>query len=280
MLIDWFTVGAQAINFILLVWLLKHFLYKPILNALETREKRIATELAQAGETKTEAQKLQAEYKLKNEQFDQQRAELLNKASQEVSAERQRLLGEATAAGIVLAAERRRTLLRDVQSLNETIRSHTQQQVFAITRKALTELAAASLEERIAEVFIRRLRALGGNAKSVLADAIRTATEPALVCSAFDLPAVQRAAFQNALNETFSADVHLRFETAPDLISGVELSAGGQKIAWSIADYLTSMQRSIEDLVPDKGQPVTPASPEPTKVAVAPKRPVAEASVS
>jgi F-type H+-transporting ATPase subunit b len=280
MLIDWFTVGAQAINFILLVWLLKHFLYKPILNALETREKRIATELAQAGETKTEAKKLQAEYKLKNEQFDQQRADLLNKASQEVSAERQRLLGEATAAGIVLAAERRRTLLRDVQSLNETIRSHTQQQVFAITRKALTELAAASLEERIAEVFIRRLRALGGNAKSVLADAIRAATEPALVRSAFDLPAVQRAAFQNALNETFSADVHLRFETAPDLISGVELSAGGQKIAWSIADYLTSMQRSIEDLVPDKGQPVTPASPEPTKVAVAPKRPVAEASVS
>ena len=104
MLIDWFTVGAQAINFILLVWLLKHFLYKPILNALETREKRIATELAQAGETKTEAQKLQAEYKLKNEQFDQQRAALLSHATQEVSVERQRLLDEARLAADVLAA--------------------------------------------------------------------------------------------------------------------------------------------------------------------------------
>jgi F-type H+-transporting ATPase subunit b len=280
MLIDWFTVGAQAINFILLVWLLKHFLYKPILNAVETREKRIATELADAAETKTAAQTLQAEYKLKKEQLDQQRGDLMNKATQEVSAERQRLLGETTAAGVVLAAEQQKTLRRDVQSLNETIRSHTQQQVFAIARKALAELATASLEERIADVFLRRVRAMGGTAKAVFADAIRTATEPVLVRSAFDLPAVQRAATQNALNETFSADVRLRFEAAPELIGGMELSAGGQKLAWSIADYLTSMQRSIEELVPDKGTPASAAPPEPAKVAVASKKPVAEASVS
>ena len=48
MLIDWFTVGAQALNFLILVWLLKHFLYKPILNAIDAREKRIAAELADA----------------------------------------------------------------------------------------------------------------------------------------------------------------------------------------------------------------------------------------
>jgi uncharacterized membrane protein len=49
------------------------------------------------------------------------------------------------------------------------------------------------------------------------------------VRSAFDLPAEQRAAIQNALNETFSAEVHVKFETAPDLISGIELTANGQK---------------------------------------------------
>ena len=42
MLIDWFTVGAQALNFLILVWLLKRFLYKPILDAIDAREKRIA----------------------------------------------------------------------------------------------------------------------------------------------------------------------------------------------------------------------------------------------
>lgn len=74
--------------------------------------------------------------------------------------------------------------------------------------------------------------------KASLAHSLKTASDPAVVRSAFDLPAQQRAAIQNALNEIFSADIPTRFETAPDLISGIELSTNGQKVAWSIADYL------------------------------------------
>ena len=70
--------------------------------------------------------------------------------------------------------------------------------------------------------------------------------------SAFDLPAEQRAAIQNALNETFSAEVHVRFETAPDLISGIELTTNGQKVAWSIADYLASLEKGIGELLKEK----------------------------
>ena len=79
---------------------------------------------------------------------------------------------------------------------------------------------------------------MDGKAKESLGKALKTASEPALVRSAFDLPAAQREAIQKALNETFSADVHVRFETAPDLVSGIELITNGQKVAWSIADYL------------------------------------------
>ncbi len=55
MLIDWFTVVAQALNFLILVWLLKRFLYKPILDALDAREKRIAGKLADADAKQLEA---------------------------------------------------------------------------------------------------------------------------------------------------------------------------------------------------------------------------------
>jgi len=57
MLLDWFTIGAQALNFLILVWLLKHFLYQPILHAIDAREKLIAKELADADAKKSEAQK-------------------------------------------------------------------------------------------------------------------------------------------------------------------------------------------------------------------------------
>ena len=70
MLVDWFTVGAQAINFIILVWLLKRFLYRPILDAVDAREKRVATELADADAKKAEAVKERDEFQHKNEEFD------------------------------------------------------------------------------------------------------------------------------------------------------------------------------------------------------------------
>jgi F-type H+-transporting ATPase subunit b len=99
MLIDWFTVGAQALNFLILVWLMKRFLYKPILHAIDAREKRIAAELADADAKKAEAQKERDEFQHKNEEFDQQRAALLSKATDEAKAERQRLLDEARKGG-------------------------------------------------------------------------------------------------------------------------------------------------------------------------------------
>ena len=74
MLIDWFTVSAQAVNFLILVWLLNRFLYKPILNAIDVREKLIATELADAATKKPKHKKDRDEFQHKNEEFDRQRA--------------------------------------------------------------------------------------------------------------------------------------------------------------------------------------------------------------
>jgi F-type H+-transporting ATPase subunit b len=277
MLIDWFTVGAQAINFIILVWLLKRFLYKPILDAVDAREKRIATELADADAKKAEAVKERDEFQHKNEEFDQQRAALLIKATEEAKAERQRLLGEARQAADALSAKRQETLRSDAHNLSEAISRRTRQEVFAIARKALTDLATTSLEQRLAEVFTRRLREMDGKAKAGLAEALTSASDPAVVRSAFDLPAEQRTAIQNALNESFSANIRVRFKTGPDLISGIELTANGQKVAWSIADYLASLEKGVDELLKEKDKPEAKPEVEPKPEAKAEPQPAAKA---
>ena len=104
---------------------------------------------------------------------------------------------------------------------------------------------------------------MDGKAKAGLGEALKTASDPALVRSAFDLPAEQRAAIQNALNETFSAEIHVRFETAPDLVSGIELTTNGQKVAWSIADYLASLEKGVGELLKEKDKPEAKAEPKP-----------------
>ena len=69
MKINWFTVIAQVINFLILVWLLKKFLYKPILNAVNDREKKISDELKDAASQKEAAQKEQDDFKKNSRTF-------------------------------------------------------------------------------------------------------------------------------------------------------------------------------------------------------------------
>jgi F-type H+-transporting ATPase subunit b len=255
MLIDWFTVAAQALNFLILVWLLKRFLYKPILHAIDEREKLIAKKLADADGKTAEAQKDRDDFQHKNEEFDKQRAALLSKATDEANAERQRLLDEARKTADAWSAKRQESLSKDAENLNQSIVRRTQQEVFSIARKTLTDLATTSLEERMGDVFTRRLRGMNGQAKEGLGNALKSASAPASVRSTFELPTDQRAEIQNAINETFSADIHLQFETSPELVSGIELTANGQKIAWSIADYLASMEKGVAQLVKEKDMP-------------------------
>ena len=263
MLIDWFTVGAQIVNFLILVWLLKHFLYKPILDAIDAREKRIAAELADADAKKAEAEKERTDFEDKNKAFDQQRSALLGKAADEAKAERERLIDEAKKDAETLRVTQADALRGDQVRLGSEITLLAEREVFAIARKALTDLATVSLEERVGEVFTRRLRELDPKAKELLGAALKNSPQPALIRSAFDLPADQKAAIQNAFNETFSAVVRIKFEDSQDVVCGIELTANGQKVAWSIASYLTELSKKVSDLVDTQSPPAGTAVPKP-----------------
>ena len=265
MLFDWFTVVAQLVNFLVLVWLLKRFLYKPILNAIDAREQLIAGKLAEADTQRSKAENERETLRQKNHTFDEQRNELLRRATDEANAERRRLLDEARQAADALRAQRQDALKREQQSLNDEIIRQTGEEVFAIARKTLADLAGATLEDRMSEVFGRRLRELDSEAKETLATAMKTSSGPALVRSALALSAEQRAAINNAIAETFAAEIDVRFETAPDVISGIELTVNGRKIAWSIADYLASLQARIGELLEESsGAQVTPEAAAPS----------------
>jgi len=263
MLIDWFTVGAQIVNFLILVWLLKHFLYKPILDAIDAREKRIAAELADADKKKAEAEKERTDFEDKNKAFDQQRSALLGKAADEAKTERERLIDQAKKDADSLRANQADALSGDQIRLASEITLLAEKEVFAIARKTLADLATVSLEERIGEVFTRRLRELDPKAKELLGDALKNSSLPAQVRSAFDMPPDQRAAIQNALNETFSTVVRIKFEDSQDAVCGIELTANGQKVAWSISSYLAGLSKKVSDLVDAQSLAAIKSTPKP-----------------
>jgi F-type H+-transporting ATPase subunit b len=250
MLIDWFTVGAQVVNFLILAWLLKRFLYKPVLAAMDAREKKIAAQIADAAALQAKAQAERADLHQRSEALNREREGLLHTATEEANAERQRLIESARQESQQLHSKLTQALAQERAELGHQLSVRTQAEVFAVARKTLADLAGASLEDRMIEVFIAHLRELPQEQKLALAGA-------ALVRSAFVLPAAGRASIEAAVHECLGATVTTRFETSPEFVCGVELTMGGVKIAWSVADYLFSLSQSVAALV--EPEPAAPA---------------------
>lgn len=243
--INWFTVGAQLLNFLLLVWLLKRFLYGPILAAIATREQLIKTQLTEAAAQKADATTEHEEFRQKNADFDARRQELLATATAEAHTERQHLLKQARHAADALRAKQAQAQQQLQERLPHDLARQTRQAVLALTRKALTDLASADLETQAVAVFIGRVKQLAGNEKREFITAFQAAGAPLQVRSAFELSTGQRADLSAALAPLTGAGAAYEFAIAPELLSGISLSAHGHKLAWSVPDYLTELESSL-----------------------------------
>ena len=243
MLIDWFTVGAQALNFLILVWLLKRYLYRPVLAAIDAREKKVAGMIADATTQETKARVAAEELRQRNEAFDRDRDGLLRSARDEGAAEREHLFEAARQDSQLLRSKLTQTLAAERAELGRQLATRTQAEVFAVAQKALSDLAGASLEDRMIEVFITRLQGLPQPPEVAAVPA-----RAALVRSAFAPSPAACAKLEAAIRERLGQEVAIRFETAPELICGVELTVDGVKLAWSVADYLSSLAQRVAAL--------------------------------
>jgi F-type H+-transporting ATPase subunit b len=230
-----------------LVWLLRRFLYKPVLKAIDERENKIASELKDAKAKETEAKKEQAEFLEKNEKFDQQKKKLMDDVIAETNEEREKLLEGARNEAAVLRSKLEKSLDAMQENLEHDIAQKTQEEVFAITRKTLKDLASMSLEEQSVNIFVNRLKELKNEEKKKLTDAFKSGSDFILVQTAFDLPSKQQTEIKSTVNEILGTKTQFQFNTVPKLISGIELTSNGYKLAWSISEYLSSIQKSISE---------------------------------
>jgi F-type H+-transporting ATPase subunit b len=249
MLIDWFTVGAQAVNFIILVWLLKRFLYKPVLSAIDAREQRIAQASADADRRTGEVQKARDELQAERKTFDDQRGALFAKAGLEAKAQGERLLSSARQAAESLTSKQNAALLAEAAELSDRLARLAAAESLNIARSALKDLADADLEEHIIKVFGHRLREMDPKTREAFGISLKRSDGVPVVASSFDLSQHEKATIQTAVNETFSADIPLRFETSSRGIAGIELTSGGQRLSWTIADYQQALEEKVAALL-------------------------------
>jgi F-type H+-transporting ATPase subunit b len=241
MSIDWITVAAQITNFLVLVWLLKRFLYRPILDGIDAREAEITARMNEAVQAKDDANAVQVAY------HDKARA--LHVAQSEMSETIRKAAEEKRDALLVEAHQRMEREQASWQThLDEEARKYTTQMhragagaLLSLTRKALTDLADETLEERMADHFVHQLKPIVDDLKNAAGDA-----SVAVVSSHASLP----ESVQNSLTLELKAlfpDVTTEFETDLTQAPGLVLRLGGAQLAWTVDSYIDGLEALIGD---------------------------------
>lgn len=245
--IDWFTLIAQVINFIVLMWLLKRYLYKPILKAIEERENKIVAELNDAEEKKKEARKEREEFQKKNEDFDLERDKRMEKIIEESNTEAQKLRSQARKEANSLKEKLEKEVRRDQEKRERDVIRRIQQEVVDISRKTLTDLSSISLEEQMVQYFLTKINGLNKTEKEKLLSMLASdaGRKPIIVQSAFKMSKKQQGKIVHAVNELLGSENKFQFIEEPKLISGIELLSNGYKLAWSVSEYLNSLEKTI-----------------------------------
>ena len=242
MQIDYFTTAAQVVNFALLVFLLKHFLYRPLLKLMDEREMKIISRQKAAEDAKREAQAEAQSYRKKKEELSAEHEELLVKAKEDAKEFRADMMKKARDEIEETKIEWQRDLQRQKDELISDLRKYSGQQLYAITRRALRDLANEDLERQIMIAFINRLKNLEESERETIKDFLKDSGQIITVHSAFKVPEDIQQKIKDALASHAEADVRVQFEIVDDLICGVVMSAKNVEIAWNIAGYLDSLE--------------------------------------
>lgn len=240
--INWFTVIAQIVNFLILVWLLKRFLYKPVLKAIDERGKKIASQLDDAAAKQAEAIKEQQLFRQKNEDFENERASKMKEAYEEVNAEKTRLFEEVRQESTIMRSTYEDSLKQHEKELSHEIKRKTKTEVFAIAGKALADLANVKLDEQVVTVFIKKMMELDENNKANFKNALINNNKPIRMKSAFELSGPAKQELEKAI-EGISGQINdIQYLLEPELVSGIELDTESYQLSWNIESYLESLR--------------------------------------
>ncbi len=252
--INWFTFFAQIINFFILIFVLQKLLYKPIITAMENREKTIRERLQSAAQQKQEAEQEMEHYQQIRHDLSLRQGELLTQAKLEIEETRQQLLQEVRDEVLIERSQWQADLVKQKDTFLEELQYRLIQELQLTVRRVLVDLAEVSLEEQIAKVFLNRLQNMSeSDRNNLVATLINTASYqrviPLTLVSAFELPQETKNAIATTIENYFQDNnleqLNLTYQIQPDLICGIELRGEGYKLTWSIEAYLESITENL-----------------------------------
>lgn len=249
MQIDWLTVAAQIVNFLVLVWLLQRFLYKPISDAMRRRETRIEERLSEAKAAREEAEQTARRLGQARQELDADREDILTAARAEAEALRARLEAEIREE----MDEKRRTwhehLVEERAEIVASLRRQAAHQLLRITERVLADYADSDLAERVAASFSGRLRALDPDVREKLSEAARQDGVIVLVETGAEIDTGARRLVTRAIHDSLDTDVEVDYREDAGMVLGLRLTIGDQTVEWSAVRYLDRLETTLVEML-------------------------------
>jgi F-type H+-transporting ATPase subunit b len=245
--INWFVFLAQIFNFLLLMYLLKRFLYGRIIKAMDDREAKITSRFAEAEDLKIKANEEVELYERRNRMLHEKKEIMLNEATMAADAKRKELMDQVRRDVDAVKARWQDMLVREQDAFFYDLRQRAAKQLYATARKALADLADVELEERIVDEFIRRIKTLDEEKSVQIRKAISGGGNKVVIQSAFGIAEPRQAQIEEALKKQITNGFTIRYLKQPDIVSGIELRVNGNKIAWSLNEYLETLVESLTE---------------------------------
>ena len=249
MQIDWLTVVAQIVNFLLLVWLLKHFLYKPITNAMRRREERIEERLAEAKAARAEADAEVARLRERKAALEADRERMLENARREAEELQNRLEAEVREQMEDKRQAWRDHLKEERDAFVASIRRQAGQKVLDVTERVLSDYADSQLTERVSATFVKQLEALGQEKRDKLIAAAVRQDGPAIIQTGTDIDSAAKGRITREIHEILSTEIEVDYQRDPDLVLGIRLTLGENSVEWSVARYLARLETEIGEII-------------------------------
>jgi F-type H+-transporting ATPase subunit b len=220
---------------------------------MEEREQKIVSRLQEIEKKKSEAEQELESYRKMSQELSDKREEMLAKAAREAQVLEADLMKKAREEVSSSSANWSRDLQAQRATLLEDLNRRAGEEVFAIVRRALRDLANEDLEPQIISIFLKRLQNIDKSESEMIQEFYKNVDQEITVRSTFVIPEEMRQKILETVRDQTGIEVTILYEIAPELICGLEMDSHGVRVAWSIAGYLNTLQADLSEVITKRG---------------------------
>ncbi|MGY0614800.1 F0F1 ATP synthase subunit delta [Vibrio sp. FJH11] len=235
---SWTTFVLEIINFLVLIWILKRFLFKPVMAVISQRQAGIDDQLSESQRLNDESAALKDEYENRLANWERERQQAKEELAREIDAERTSRLEQLKQ---FFEQEKKKAEVAESRQRMEMIRDSEQQALQQSAQFATSLLSRASgpeLESRLLDILLQDLASLSHDDAANLLHQWGVVPEVIEVSSAYPIPEEKRQELEKALMTVSQLSIPVQYDENPELIAGLFIAIGAWCLRANIRDDL------------------------------------------